>query len=100
MLIVIYDFQLNCIFLLEIMNYYHILLPCCRKKDGSQETDFKDAVELCLPLINAAIRDALQGTFPKSCFLNVEIPTSPLSSKVHKFYYSLDNNIYCNVRMF
>ncbi|CAJ1950930.1 unnamed protein product [Sphenostylis stenocarpa] len=54
------------------------------KKDESQETDFMDAVELCLPLINAAIRDVVQGTFPKSCFLNIEIPTSPLSSKGFK----------------
>ncbi|BAT98384.1 hypothetical protein VIGAN_09203400 [Vigna angularis var. angularis] len=54
------------------------------KKDESQETDFKDAVELCLPLIKAAIRDVLQGTFPKSCFLGIEIPTSPLSSKGYK----------------
>ncbi|XP_027906582.1 uncharacterized protein LOC114166116 [Vigna unguiculata] len=54
------------------------------KKDESQETDFKDAVELCLPLIKAAIRDVLQGTFPKSCFLGIEIPTSPLSSKGFK----------------
>ncbi|QCE02245.1 5'-nucleotidase [Vigna unguiculata] len=54
------------------------------KKDESQETDFKDAVELCLPLIKAAIRDVLQGTFPKSCFLGLEIPTSPLSSKGFK----------------
>ncbi|XP_061370346.1 uncharacterized protein LOC133313055 isoform X2 [Gastrolobium bilobum] len=51
------------------------------KKDESQETDFKDAVALCLPLINAAIRDVVNGTFPKSCFLNIEIPTSPLSNK-------------------
>ncbi|XP_014515190.1 uncharacterized protein LOC106773028 [Vigna radiata var. radiata] len=54
------------------------------KKDESQETDFKGAVELCLPLIKAAIRDVLQGTFPKSCFLGIEIPTSPLSSKGYK----------------
>ncbi|XP_027336705.1 uncharacterized protein LOC113850376 isoform X2 [Abrus precatorius] len=54
------------------------------KKDESQETDFKDAVVLCLPLINAAIRDIVKGTFPKSCFLNIEIPTSPLSSKGFK----------------
>ncbi|RDX58279.1 surE, partial [Mucuna pruriens] len=54
------------------------------KKDESQETDFKDAAVLCLPLINAAIRDVVKGTFPKSCFLNIEIPTSPLSSKGFK----------------
>ncbi|CAK8535940.1 unnamed protein product [Lathyrus sativus] len=54
------------------------------KKDESQETDFKDAVEVCLPLINAAIRDIEKGTFPKDCFLNIEIPRSPLSNKGFK----------------
>ncbi|XP_040865732.1 5'-nucleotidase SurE isoform X2 [Glycine max] len=54
------------------------------KKDESQENDFKDAVSVCLPLINAAIRDVEKGTFPKSCFLNIEIPTSPLNSKGFK----------------
>ncbi|XP_004486847.1 uncharacterized protein [Cicer arietinum] len=51
------------------------------KKDESKETDFKDAVEVCLPLINAAISDVEKGTFPKNCFLNIEIPMSPLSNK-------------------
>ncbi|KAL1345120.1 hypothetical protein HN51_018908 [Arachis hypogaea] len=54
------------------------------KKDESQETDFKDAAEVCLPLINAAIRDVEKGTFPKSCFLNIEIPTSPSKNKGFK----------------
>jgi 5'-nucleotidase len=54
------------------------------KKDKSQETDFKDAVSVCLPLINAAIRDIEKGVFPKSCSLNIEIPTSPLTNKGFK----------------
>ncbi|KAE9588109.1 hypothetical protein Lal_00002874 [Lupinus albus] len=54
------------------------------KKDESQETDFKDAAAVCLPLLNAAIRDIEKETFPKSCFLNIEIPTSPLSNKGFK----------------
>ncbi|KAK2425154.1 5'-nucleotidase [Trifolium repens] len=54
------------------------------KKDESQETDFKDAVEVCLPLINAAIRDVEKETFPKNCFLNIEIPRSPSSNKGFK----------------
>lgn len=53
-----------------------------RKKDESQESDFKDAVTVCLPLINAAIRDIEKGVFPKSCSLNIEIPTAPLTNKV------------------
>ncbi|GLT73241.1 hypothetical protein SLA2020_451130 [Shorea laevis] len=54
------------------------------KKDESQETDFKDAVAICLPLINAAIRDIEKGLFPKSCSLNIEIPTSPSTNKGFK----------------
>ncbi|KAK7261686.1 hypothetical protein RIF29_28003 [Crotalaria pallida] len=54
------------------------------KKDESQETDFKDAAAVSLPLITAAIRDIEKETFPKSCFLNIEIPSSPLSNKGFK----------------
>ncbi|KAL0554239.1 hypothetical protein IC582_008156 [Cucumis melo] len=54
------------------------------KKDQSQESDFKDAVSICLPLINAAISDIEKGNFPKSCSLNVEIPTSPMTNKGFK----------------
>ncbi|CAA2987283.1 5 -nucleotidase -like [Olea europaea subsp. europaea] len=54
------------------------------KKDGSKESDFKDAVTVCLPLIQAMIRDVEKDVFPKSCSLNVEIPTSPLTNKGFK----------------
>ncbi|KAJ0971345.1 hypothetical protein J5N97_019304 [Dioscorea zingiberensis] len=50
----------------------------------SQESNFKDAVDVCLPLINAAIRDVETGLFPKSCLLNIEIPPSPLMNKGFK----------------
>ncbi|KAG6528525.1 hypothetical protein ZIOFF_010700 [Zingiber officinale] len=53
------------------------------KKDESKETDFKDAADACLPLINAALRDINKGIFPKSCLLNIEIPTSPSANKVY-----------------
>ncbi|CAE5963946.1 unnamed protein product [Arabidopsis arenosa] len=54
------------------------------KKDESQESHFKDAVGVCLPLINATIRDIAKGVFPKDCSLNIEIPTSPSSNKGFK----------------
>ncbi|KAG7589922.1 Survival protein SurE-like phosphatase/nucleotidase [Arabidopsis suecica] len=54
------------------------------KKDESQESHFKDAVGVCLPLINATIRDIEKGIFPKDCSLNIEIPTSPSSIKGFK----------------
>ncbi|CAN6852491.1 unnamed protein product, partial [Brassica oleracea] len=54
------------------------------KKDESKESDFKDAVGVCLPLITATIRDIEKGVFPKDCSLNIEIPTSPSSNKGFK----------------
>ncbi|XP_019194566.1 PREDICTED: uncharacterized protein LOC109188372 isoform X2 [Ipomoea nil] len=54
------------------------------KKDESQESDFKDAASVCLPLITAAIRDIEKGAFPKGCLMNVEVPTSPLANKGFK----------------
>ncbi|KAM3232940.1 hypothetical protein P3L10_018299 [Capsicum annuum] len=51
------------------------------KKDESQESDFKDAVGVCLPLINAALRDIEKGAFPKCCLLHVQVPKSPLTNK-------------------
>ncbi|KAF4398173.1 hypothetical protein G4B88_019894 [Cannabis sativa] len=54
------------------------------KKDESEESHFKDAVAVCLPLINAAVRDIEKGVFPKNCSLNIEIPTLPLSNKGFK----------------
>nr|GMC88427.1 5'-nucleotidase surE [Ipomoea batatas]GMD23272.1 5'-nucleotidase surE [Ipomoea batatas] len=49
------------------------------KSNENQESDFKDAASVCLPLITAAIRDIEKDVFPKFCSLNVEIPTSPLA---------------------
>ncbi|WOL03013.1 hypothetical protein Cni_G11733 [Canna indica] len=54
------------------------------KKEGSQESDFKDAADVCLPLINAAIRDIEKGIFPRNCLLNIEIPTAPSANQGFK----------------
>lgn len=54
------------------------------RNDESQESDFKDAVSVCLPLINAAIRDIEKGAFPKSCLLHIGVPKSPLTNKGFK----------------
>ncbi|KAJ4821007.1 5'-nucleotidase SurE [Rhynchospora pubera] len=50
-------------------------------KNESLDTDFKDAVNVSMPLIQGAIRDVKNGQFPKSCFLNVGIPASPSTNK-------------------
>ncbi|OAY67714.1 5'-nucleotidase SurE [Ananas comosus] len=54
------------------------------KKDESQESDFKDAVDICMPLIQAAIRDIEKGSFPRSCILNIGIPRFPSANKGFK----------------
>ncbi|KAH0453302.1 hypothetical protein IEQ34_017626 [Dendrobium chrysotoxum] len=54
------------------------------RKDENQESNFKDAVDVCLPLIRAAIRDADKGAFLKGCLMNIEIPGSPSTSKGFK----------------
>ncbi|KAJ6813761.1 uncharacterized protein M6B38_143065 [Iris pallida] len=38
------------------------------RKDESKESDFKDAVDVCLPLLLAAIRDIERGLSPKLAF--------------------------------
>ncbi|KAG6723311.1 hypothetical protein I3842_03G202400 [Carya illinoinensis] len=54
------------------------------KKDMRYESDLKDAVIVCLPLIHAAVRDIERGTFPKSFLLNIQIPSCPLMNKGFK----------------
>ncbi|TXG68080.1 hypothetical protein EZV62_009355 [Acer yangbiense] len=52
------------------------------KKDVNCETDLKDATNVCLPLIYAAVKDIEKGNFPKGCLLNVDIPSCPLTNKL------------------
>ncbi|KAL9235474.1 hypothetical protein vseg_010231 [Gypsophila vaccaria] len=53
-------------------------------KDESSESDIKDAVALSMPIINSAVRDAENGSFPKKCAFNIQIPTSPSANKGFK----------------
>lgn len=48
----------------------------------SCESDMKDAATVCSPLIFAAVKGIREGVFPKSCLLNIEIPSCPLTNKV------------------
>lgn len=51
------------------------------KKGESCDSHFKEAAEICLPLIYAALRDIEKGAYPRDCLLNIDIPTRP---SVHK----------------
>ncbi|XP_074302195.1 uncharacterized protein LOC141633666 [Silene latifolia] len=53
-------------------------------KDESSESDIKNAVALSVPIINSAVRDIENGSFPKQCALNIQIPTSPSANKGFK----------------
>lgn len=54
------------------------------KKAQSSDTDFKEAAEISLPLIYAALRDIQKGAYPKDCSLNLNIPTRPSAHKGFK----------------
>ncbi|EAZ13283.1 hypothetical protein OsJ_03208 [Oryza sativa Japonica Group] len=51
------------------------------KKDESKDSDFKDAAEVCLPLIHAALEGVEKGTFLRGCLLNIGVPSSPTTNK-------------------
>uniref|UniRef100_A0A0D6R2B9 Survival protein SurE-like phosphatase/nucleotidase domain-containing protein n=1 Tax=Araucaria cunninghamii TaxID=56994 RepID=A0A0D6R2B9_ARACU len=54
------------------------------KKGESCDSHFKEAAEICLPLIYAALRDIEKGVYPRDCFLNIDIPTCPSAHKGFK----------------
>ncbi|MQM08415.1 hypothetical protein Taro_041268, partial [Colocasia esculenta] len=60
------------------------IISLFKLKDESHDSNFKAAVDLCLPLIFTAIRDIEKGVFPKGCLLNIGIPTSPSTVKGFK----------------
>lgn len=61
---------------------------CSRKKGESQENEFKGVASVCLRVINAAIKDVENGTFPKSSSLHITVPSSPLENKVCYIYFT------------
>eukprot|EP01018_Ginkgo_biloba_P031454 Gb_18886 [translate_table: standard] len=54
------------------------------KKAESSDSDFKEAAEVCLPLIYAALRDIEKGVYPIGYLLNVDVPTRPSANKGFK----------------
>ncbi|XP_066312420.1 uncharacterized protein [Miscanthus floridulus] len=54
------------------------------KKDETEDSDFKDAAQACLPLIIAALDDIVKGTFFRGCLLNIGVPSAPSANKGFK----------------
>ncbi|MFS7929946.1 putative 5'-nucleotidase [Helianthus anomalus] len=50
----------------------------------SSINDFTLAAEACLPIINAILLEINNKTFPKNCFLNVDLPTNIPKHKGYK----------------
>lgn len=66
------------------------------KKAESSESDFKEAVEVCLPLIYAAVQDTEKDLFPKGCLLKVDIPTCPSANKGFKLTWQSTSRLTSN----
>ncbi|KAK8973093.1 hypothetical protein V6N11_049442 [Hibiscus sabdariffa] len=54
------------------------------KADVRCESDLKNAANVCLPIISAAVRDIEKENFPGGVLLNIEIPSCPLANKGFK----------------
>ncbi|MCO5594921.1 hypothetical protein L7F22_048956 [Adiantum nelumboides] len=56
------------------------------KRGESSDADFKVAASLCMPIIKAALQDTTTSRefVSKGCYLNVDIPTSPLKNKGYR----------------
>lgn len=50
----------------------------------SHQTDFRIAVQACLPLIDAVLSHLMKGTYPQGFFLNVDVPVNPGQHKGYK----------------
>lgn len=57
-----------------------------RVKGTSNINDFTLAAEACLPIISAIFVDIKNKTYPRKCFLNVDLPTDILNHKVSCIY--------------
>jgi 5'-nucleotidase len=50
----------------------------------SNINDFDLAAEACLPIINSVFCEIKNKTYPESCFLNINLPTSVVNHKGYK----------------
>lgn len=44
--------------------------------------DFALAAEVCLPIISSMLAEIKKGSYPRKCFLNVDVPTEVANHKV------------------
>lgn len=56
---------------------------CCRVGGKSNIQDFTLAAEACLPIIVAVLAEIKRNNYPKSSFLNIDVPTDVSNHKVN-----------------
>ncbi|XP_073526303.1 5'-nucleotidase SurE-like [Phyllobates terribilis] len=64
---------------------------------GALDDKYRASAKTCLPIISAVLADIENKTFPKTCFLNIDLPSDIHNHKVHKFILyvnDLDNEGY------
>lgn len=54
-----------------------------RVRGASNIHDFTLAAEACLPIIYAVLAEIKNKTYPKMCFLNIDLPTNVVNHKVN-----------------
>lgn len=69
------------------------LLYIFRIKGKSTLNDFILAAQVCLPIISAVLVETKNPSYPRKCFLNVDVPNDVAN---HKVYY----NYFCNLYVF
>lgn len=60
------------------------LIGVFRVGGKSNVDDFTLAAEACLPIISAVVDEIKKKTYPRNCFLNIDVPTDVVHHKVCK----------------
>lgn len=58
------------------------MIAFCRVGGKSNVNDFTLAAEACLPIICAVVAEIKKKTYPRNCFLNIDVPTDVANHQV------------------
>lgn len=61
-----------------------------RIKGKSNLQDYALAAQVCIPIISAVLVEIKNESYPKKCFLNIDVPNNVANHKVYQNYF-------CNV---
>lgn len=58
-----------------------------RVKGKSNPLDFTLAAQVCIPIISAILVEIKNQSYPKRCFLNIDVPNNVANHKVYCNYF-------------